>query len=79
MYIKEHKYYLIDDLYYKYWIIPDFASGKKKRFTTLVVTASGTIVIGRELTLAHSKRVVEEDIKTKAKKRYYRELSRICK
>lgn len=74
----KHGYYLINDLYYEYWIIPNFSAGRKKRFTTVVNMVSHPVVIGRELTLAHSKKVVEEDIKTKAKKRYYRELNRIC-
>jgi hypothetical protein len=62
MRISKHTYYLVESEYYKYWIIPDFSSGRKNRFTVVVVTASSFICIGRELPLAHSKKVIADDI-----------------
>jgi hypothetical protein len=79
MKISRHSYYLVNSEYHHYWIVPDFGSGRRHRFTTVVVTASGTITIGRELTLGHSKRVVEEDIKTKSKRRFDRSMWRLTK
>lgn len=79
MRVSKHSYYLVEDLYYEYWIIPDFACGRRNRYTTLVVTSSGTIIIGRELTLSRSKAVIKYDIEHKAKRRSYRELNRVEK
>ena len=75
--LRKHSYYKVDSLYYKYLIIRDLASGHRGRYTTVVQTVSGFIVIGRELTLGSSKREIRKDIETKARKRFYGEIDRI--
>ena len=49
---------------YVYVIIRDHNAGRPRRFTTHRIALcgmNGTVVIGRELTLAHSRRIVKQE------------------
>lgn len=45
---------------FQYHIIYDYNSGKRNRYTVIVTKDCEPIVIGRELTLAHSKEVIKK-------------------
>lgn len=54
------KTYRINTNKYQYYIIYDYAAGKRNRYTTIVISECEPIIIGRELTVSHSKKVIQK-------------------
>lgn len=46
--------------HYTYWCLYDHEAGCDNRYTVMVLNAEDPVIIGREVTLAHGKRLIAE-------------------